>query len=88
MRQRGLLTVKKLFQLSPLLELNAYHTLKIIGPYQMEMIDHHACRFLHEEFIVSLEGEAIQIDALQTEQVVVSIENFQTMTIEKLKHNG
>lgn len=76
--------MKKLFQLSPMLEMNAYHTLKIIGPYRLEHFENDACRFMHGQFSVALKGEKIEIEVLQDEQVLIEIQGFQGMTIKKV----
>lgn len=80
--------MKKLFQLAPLLELNAYETLKIIGPYRLELVGDHGCRFSHGQFSVSLEGEQFEIVALQEEQVLLMIRGLQKMSIQKIEQHA
>lgn len=75
--------MKKLFQLSPLLELNDYQTLKIIGSYQIEHIDERQCTFQHETYVITIEADEIQVKALQERQVIVFINGFRHMTVKK-----
>lgn len=79
--------MKKLFQLAPMLELSAYNTMKIIGPYRLERVENHACSFLHGSFSVSIKGESIEIEALQEEQVLLTIQGLQEMIIKKLEND-
>lgn len=76
--------MKKLFQFVPMLELNAYQTLKIIGSYRIERIEQHTCAFHHEGYFVTLVGSKIEVKALQEEQILLTVEGFQSMSIQKL----
>jgi len=80
----GFCDMKKLFQLASMLEINAYETLKIIGPYRIERIEQQMCAFQHESYYITVAGEAIDVNALQDEQILLTIKRFKTMSIKKL----
>lgn len=73
--------MKKLFQLTPLLELSQYETLKIIGPYRFLHADATSCLFLYAHYEVMIRGTSVEIDAIKEDMLHLSIVDLKEMHI-------
>lgn len=69
--------MKKLFQLTPLLELSQFESLKIIGPYRFLHADATTCSFIYAQYHITVHAEAVTIHALKEEMLHLSVENLQ-----------
>ncbi len=80
--------MKKLFQLTPLLELTQYETLKIIGPYRFLHADASSCSFIYADFHIMVRGKSLDIHALKEEMLHLSVEDLQELHVKMTKDMG
>lgn len=73
--------MKKLFQLTPLIELSQYETLKIIGPYRFLHADASSCSFIYAHYKVTIHGKSVEIDAIKEEMLQLTIVDLKEMHI-------
>ena len=73
--------MKKLFQLTPLIELSQYESLKIIGPYDFLHADATSCSFIYAHYHVTIRGQSVEIHALKEEMLQLTIFNLKEMHI-------
>ena len=73
--------MKKLFQLTPLIELSQYESLKIIGPYRFLHADASSCSFIYAHYQVTIRGESVEIDAIKEEMLQLTIVDLKEMHI-------
>ncbi|GLC88571.1 hypothetical protein [Lysinibacillus piscis] len=75
--------MKKLFQLTPLLELSQYETLKIIGPYRFVHADGTSCSFHYAHYHIVIHGKTVTIHALKEELLHLTVEGLQEIHMKK-----
>lgn len=73
--------MKKLFQLTPLVELSQYESLKIIGPYRFLHADTSSCSFMYAHYHVTVRGKSVEIDAIKEGMLQLSIVDLKEMHI-------
>ncbi|MFJ7735339.1 hypothetical protein ACIQ2D_03255 [Lysinibacillus sp. NPDC097287] len=73
--------MKKLFQLTPLIELSQYETLKIIGPYRFLHADASSCSFIYANYKVTIRGKSVEIDAIKDEMLQLTVVDLKEMHI-------
>ena len=73
--------MKKLFQLTPLIELTQYETLKIIGPYRFLHADASSCSFHYAHYHVMIRGKSVEIDAIKEGMLQLAIVDLKEMHI-------
>ena len=73
--------MKKLFQLTPLIELSQYESLKIIGPYRFLHADASSCSFIYAQYHVTISGKSVEIDALKEEMLQLTIVDLKEMHV-------
>ncbi|MFJ5765926.1 hypothetical protein ACIQXW_11060 [Lysinibacillus sp. NPDC097162] len=80
--------MKKLFQLTPLLELTQYETLKIIGPYRFLHADATSCSFIYADYHIIVRGKSVAINAIKEEMLHLSVEDLQELHVKMTKDMG
>jgi len=80
--------MKKLFQLTPLLELLEYESLKIIGPYRFIHADATTCSFVYADYHITVRGKSVEINALKEEMLHLSVEDLQELHMKMTKNMG
>ncbi|MGE7675881.1 hypothetical protein ACQKMV_20280 [Lysinibacillus sp. NPDC094403] len=80
--------MRKLFQLTPLLELLQYETLKIIGPYRFLHADASSCSFIYAGYHITVRGKSVEINALKEEMLHLSVEGLQELHMKMTKDMG
>ncbi|MFJ7732724.1 hypothetical protein ACIQXF_12590 [Lysinibacillus sp. NPDC097231] len=80
--------MKKLFQLTPLLELSQYETLKIIGPYRFLHADATSCSFIYADYHIIVRGKSVEINALKEEMLHLSIDDLEELHVKMTKNMG
>jgi hypothetical protein len=78
--------MKKLFQLTPLLELLEYESLKIIGPYRFIHADATTCSFVYADYHITVNADSVKINALKEEMLHLSVDNLQELQMKKAKN--
>lgn len=73
--------MKKLFQLTPLIELSQYESLKIIGPYDFLHADASSCSFIYAHYHVTIRGKSVEIHALKEEMLQLTIVDLKEMHV-------
>jgi hypothetical protein len=84
----GIFFMKKLFQLTPLLELSEYESLKIIGPYRFIHADATTCSFAYADYHITVTADLVKIHALKEEMLHLSVENLQEIHMKMTKNMG
>ncbi|MGE7090856.1 hypothetical protein ACQKII_05220 [Lysinibacillus sp. NPDC048646] len=80
--------MKKLFQLTPLLELSQFETLKIIGPYRFLHADATSCSFVYADYHITVRGKSVDINAIKEEMLHLSIDDLQELHVKMTKDMG
>ncbi|MET4560418.1 hypothetical protein [Lysinibacillus parviboronicapiens] len=80
--------MKKLFQLTPLLELSQFETLKIIGPYRFLHADATSCAFIYADYHITVRGKSVDINAIKEEMLHLSIDDLQELHVKMTKDMG
>ncbi|EON71781.1 hypothetical protein ACMGD3_05460 [Lysinibacillus sphaericus] len=80
--------MKKLFQLTPLLELSQFETLKIIGPYRFLHADATSCSFIYADYHITVRGKSVDINAIKEEMLHLSIDDLQELHVKMTKDMG
>ena len=80
--------MRKLFQLTPILELLQYDTLKIIGPYRFLHADASSCSFIYADYHIIVRGKSVEINALKEEVLHLSVEDLQELHMKMTKDMG
>ncbi|WP_155591646.1 hypothetical protein [Lysinibacillus cavernae] len=80
--------MKKLFQLTPLLELLEYESLKIIGPYRFIHADATTCSFAYADYHITVCADSVKINALKEEMLHLTVDNLQELHMKKIKNMG
>jgi len=86
--EEGGIFMKKLFQLTPLLELSQYETLKIIGPYRFLHADATSCSFIYADYHIIVRGKSVEINALKEEMLHLSIDDLEELHVKMTKNMG
>ncbi|MGA3603351.1 hypothetical protein, partial [Lysinibacillus agricola] len=73
--------IKKLFQLTPLLKLFQYKTLKIIGPYHFLHTNASSCSFIYTNYHITIHKKSVKINTLKKKMLHLSIKNLQKLHI-------
>ncbi|EFI69558.1 hypothetical protein P9436_14050 [Lysinibacillus capsici] len=80
--------MKKLFQLTPLLELLEYESLKIIGPYRFIHADTTTCSFVYADYHITVNADSVTINALKEEMLHLTVDNLQELHMKMTKNMG
>jgi len=80
--------MKKLFQLTPLLELLEYESLKIIGPYRFIHADATTCSFVYADYHITVNADSVTINALKEEMLHLTVDNLQELHMKMTKNMG
>lgn len=80
--------MKKLFQLTPLLELLEYESLKIIGPYRFIHADATTCSFVYADYHITVNADSVKINALKEEMLHLTVDNLQELHMKMTKNMG
>lgn len=75
--------MKKLFHLSPLIEIDNCEHFKIIGKYEFLEASAEHCKFLYENFLITIKGKTIHIELLKDEIVIIRVEQLNTLEMKK-----
>lgn len=75
--------MKKLFHLSPLIEIENCKHFKIIGNYEFLEVSSTHCKFLYENFLITIKGKTIHIELLKDEIVIIRVEQLNTLEMIK-----
>lgn len=86
--EEGGIFMKKLFQLTPLLELLEYESLKIIGPYRFIHADATTCSFVYADYHITVNADSVTINALKEEMLHLSVNNLQELHMKMTKNMG
>lgn len=75
--------MRKLFQLKPLIEIEDCKFFKIIGKYEFLEVSSNHCKFVYEDFLITMKGETIHIDLLKDEQLIIRVDQLNHIEMTK-----